>query len=179
MHQLLVNAKFLTLKLPGRRRGNDCEWSVWNETAISCIAYSENEWWWYSTCSTCCWWSHFWLNTKYALKLCEEGFKFLCKRNGGLQKFDAIFMFYASVMKKRNGQGKLYYINLDRSYIFVLCQMLLFCEKLVNSSAQSLGGHTVRRWSDSGWMGTTKQCRTIYSTLTDIIHFWIDPSTLW
>ena len=108
---------------------------------------------------------------KHALKLCEDGFKFLCKRNGGLQKFDAIFMFYASVMKKRNGQGKLYYINFNTSYIFVLCQMLLFCEKLVNSSAQSLGCHTVRRWSESGWMGTTKQCQTIYSTLTDIIHF--------
>ena len=39
---------------------------------------------------------------KHALKLCEEGFKFLCKRNGGLQKFDAIFMFFASVTKKRN-----------------------------------------------------------------------------
>ena len=28
-----------------------------------------------------------------ALKLCEQSFHFICNRNGGLQKIDAIYMF--------------------------------------------------------------------------------------
>ena len=50
---------------------------------------------------------------KLALKLCEESFKFLCHRNGGLQKFEAIYMFHDSVIKKEMDQKSCNTLNLS------------------------------------------------------------------